>query len=396
MVLAIMVCGLIFGLHMLPAVDSMLNENNLKISHHFLRSQIDYHAELPPFARRPLTTLLMYGFIGLLGLKAGYAFIFVNFSLLALSGYLLYRLSLTLKASRRQAIINMLMYFGSFSILFAFFPPVFTYDEPLQYCFLFIALNYYFSGNRFRFVLFFSLALIARETSILLLPALLYLENRRVKWLSASIFIKRNYLVFTPVLFYTIYLAIFMYANNLFGDASTEMTRRWSCFLENFESEKNILESVVSIHFTLSFFALITLFPKKKKHQFSNLVIAFWITALINTPIVILSAFARESRLFALPLLFIWPIFAQFFYPSLVQNWKNFLSRPLSYKTFMATLFVLCFFGNYYFCYKIYSDFGLGDNNFFTEYLFLLNFLILILVLLSFTKKSTGAYFFLS
>ena len=382
-------------MHMLPAVDSMLNENNLKISHYFLRSQIDYHAELPPFARRPLTTLLMYAFIGFLGVKAGYAFILVNFSLLVLSGYLLYRLSLTLKASKRQALLNMMVYFASFSILFAFFPPVFTYDEPLQYCFLFASLIYFFTGKRLGFVLFFSLAMIARETSVLLLPALLYTENRKIKWISIWFYIKRNLYLSLPILIYVIYLVIFMYANNLFGDASTEMTRRWSCFLENFESKKNTLESLVSIYLTLGFFTTASILLRSPNNQLGSLTTAFWITVLINTPIVILSAFARESRLFALPLLFIWPIFTQLFCPNLIQKWKNFLSQSLSYKTFMATLFVLFSFVNYYFCYRIYSDFGLGDNNFFTEYLFLLNSLILILVLLSFAKKRTDASYFL-
>ncbi|MGS0524018.1 hypothetical protein ACU8V7_01325 [Zobellia nedashkovskayae] len=45
----------------------------------------------------------------------------------------------------------------------------------------------------------------------------------------------------------------------------------------------------------------------------NSFVYAFLLTLIINTPLVFMTAFARESRLFALPLLFIWPMFMQLF-----------------------------------------------------------------------------------
>ncbi|MGB7395302.1 MAG: hypothetical protein WA913_12990, partial [Pricia sp.] len=114
---------MIFGLHMLPNMDSMLNENNTRISHGFLKSQIDYHQEIAPFARRPLTSFLIESAMQHLGLRPGHAFILINFLLLFLSGTLLFRLSKTLKATTAQGLINLCVYFLSFSVLFAFFPP---------------------------------------------------------------------------------------------------------------------------------------------------------------------------------------------------------------------------------------------------------------------------------
>src|SRR5690606_1789450 len=75
-----------------------------------------------------------------------------------------------LKGTRNQALFNMSAYFLTFSIVFAFFPPIFTYDEPLQYCFLFLGILALIHDKWVYYCIFFFFAMVARESSAFLLP----------------------------------------------------------------------------------------------------------------------------------------------------------------------------------------------------------------------------------
>ncbi|CAM4390813.1 EpsG family protein [Zobellia roscoffensis] len=375
-VLALLTTVAILSIHMLPSVDSMLNENNTQISHVFLKSQINYHKEIAPFARRPLTTLLIESTQQLFSFRAGYAFILVNFLLLGFSGVLIYLLSLVLKATKEQGLINMLVFFTSFSVLFAFFPPVFTYDEPLQYCLLLMACIAFVKRKWFWYMVLFSLAMVARETSVLLLPALVLLlpgmQNHPRKKLGLNLK-KNSLIIISPILFYGCYIVFFIYHQRLLHSTHTEITSRYSCFLENIENTRNIVESIVSIFITLGPFLYFSYFYLKRKNSETwknNFVHAFLLTALINTPLVFMTAFARESRLFALPLIFLWPMFMQLF--------EHYL-KPLTFKrtfqelvrnTQMLLLFGVFTLFNFLFCFVYYPYLGLGENNYFAGYIF--------------------------
>ena len=159
---------------MLSDVDSMLNEKNDVISNVFLTSQITYHKEFAPFARRPLTTFLIEKAASWLGITLGNAFIWVNFSLLFLSGLLLFRLSNVMNPGFLKGIGNIIIYFLSFSVLFAFFPPVFSYDEPLQYCLIFAGLTSFLKKQWTGYVLWFAAAMIARENTAFIIVGLTF------------------------------------------------------------------------------------------------------------------------------------------------------------------------------------------------------------------------------
>ena len=373
----------IFGIHMLPSMDSMLNENNTQISHVFLKSQIDYHKEIAPFARRPFTTFLIESSSKVFGLKSGYAFIVVNFFLLFLSGLLLYKLSKKLKATKKQALLNMLVYFSSFSILFAFFPPVFTYDEPLQYCFILSALIAFTQKRWVWYVILFTLALVTRETSMLILPAFtLFIvwirpENETLSVKAHGVWAS---LVLSPLLFYSFFIGIYIWQNQLLDATQSEMSSRYSCFLENFENNKNTVESLTSIFLSLGPFLYFSCIALNKLHLplfKKNVINAFLVTVAINTPIVILTAFARESRLFALPLLFIWPMFMQLFGKELKLIF-SFRTYALIFKKIPYGFVFLILNGlNYVLCFHIYRNMELGENTYFAEYLFILNFCLI-------------------
>lgn len=390
-----LVCTLlIFGLHMSGNMDSMLNENNNRISNGFLTSQVKYHKEFGPFARRPFTTWAIETTSEIFNLRLGVAFIPVNFFFLFLSGVLVYLLSIRLTANKRQGLLNMGCYFLTFSILFAFFPPVFSYDEPLQYCFILLGLMAFIQKKWVLYITFFILGLITRETTVLLLPALLLFLSgfhRTPNQLISVPRLRLYLLVLLPLVGYVIYISIYLWKFQLVDATKAEMLSRYSCFLENFENTKNSVESLVSFVLTLGTFLYFTLIFVTRKNMDlfrQKFIYAFLLTVLINTPIVYLSSFARESRLFALPLFFIWPMF----FPLFEKEIRLLFSFDLYSPLFKKWQYLIPFLGlaavNYWFCFSYYRGLGLGENTYFAEYLFASMLLITVHFLLwNFQRK---------
>lgn len=365
---------------MTPNVDSMLNENNNRLSLVFLKSQIRYHQEFAPFARRPLTSSLIETTAQVFDIPLGKAFVWVNFVFLFLSGVLLYVLSRKCKANLKQGLGNMMVYFLSFSVLFSFFPPVFSYDEPLQYCLILLALWAFVQLRWLFYVLFFTLAVICRETSVLLLPALFFFCPRLAdEQKPPHTHLKRYAVLFLPLLLYGVFIGYYLETHDLWGATQHEMSSRFGCFLENFENTKNTLESLTSLFLSLGPFLYLTYVVLKRKTVSAfdkKWLHGFLLTVALNTPLVFLTSFARESRLFALPLFFLWPVFAQFFSkelrPLIAKNtYTNFVKKPRYVLVFLGLTLL-----NYLFCFQVYQKLGLGENNYFTEYLFVLLLLL--------------------
>lgn len=369
---------LIYGVHMLPISDSMLNENNTKLSHVFLASQIRYHQEFAPFARRPLTSLLIEGSSGIFGITLGESFVLVNLLLLFFSGLLIYRISLELNATWGQALFNQVFYFLTFSILFAFFPPVFSYDEPLQYCLIMLGILTLIREKWLYYVLLFLLAVIARESTLFLMPGLAIifsgfsLKSKNMWTFSVK---RKLLLLLVPLPLYLIYLGIFLWVTGIWKETSEVAANRLSCYFQNFGIYASAVESIVSFFLVLGP-SLYFLYIGNKQKIFSALekkyVHAFLLAMVINTPIVMVATLARESRLFALPLIFLWPLAGQLFGKELAL-----LMRPNLYLDcfkdwrYSVLLLVLSII-SYAIAFRLYVPSFPSKDNFFNEYLFVM------------------------
>jgi hypothetical protein len=249
----------------------------------------------------------------------------------------------------------------------------------------------------FLYVILFTLALITRETSLLLLPGLvLFLPtiSEKVVDSSTSNRILLYFKILMPLLFYGLYLLLFMNTYGQFGATKLEIESRYSCFLENFESTRNTVESILSLFFALGPFVYLLVFQKiayNTKVLKNNWVRAFVLSLILNTPLVILTAFARESRLFALPLLLIWPLFAQLFRKEINLIFSIDAYRQL-FRNRKYTLILLIFnLLNFVGCFYYYLKLGLGENNLYAEYLFLINFMIISHFLKYMAKKDLSS-----
>ncbi|MCK0134856.1 hypothetical protein [Arenibacter sp. S6351L] len=386
---------LIYAIHMLPVSDSMLNENNTKLSHVFLASQIRYHQEFAPFARRPLTSLLIEGSSGIFGVTLGESFVLVNLLLLFVSGILIYIISLKLNATKGQAIFNQVAYFLTFSIIFAFFPPVFSYDEPLQYCLILLSILALIREKWLYYVPLFLLAIIARESTLFLLPGLAIIFSgfslkSKNMW---NFGIKRKLLLlFAPMPLYVIYLGIFLWATGIWKETSEVAANRLSCYFQNFGTYASSLESIVSFFLVLGP-GLYFLYMSHKSKIFSALekkyVQAFLLAVVINTPIVMVATLAREARLFALPLIFLWPLAGQLFgkelRPLIRPNLYLDCFRDWRYSMLLLLLSLI----SYAIAFRLYVPSFPSKDNFFNEYLFVMLLIMSVhFVLRAFLQKS--------
>ena len=299
----------------------------LQFNEGYLQKVVDYHQENITFARRPLTTWMIQACDQITGMGIGLCFILVNFFLFFLSGISLYRLARTWGASPLGAWLSQGSYFLAFSVLFAFFKPIYTYDEPLQYTCLFIALRFLSNRKWWGFWLYFLLALAARETSFMLYPALIWWlwqqHHRQWKQFAPEVF-----KLLIPLLIYI--PLILIYINSLELAESTQKLvaeERFKVFEFNFSSRAFILETIWAMVLTLAPLFLtiaahraLVRAPSKWRSREAGILLV----VVLNIALVLVAARAREARLFALPMILFWPVMGAYWLDilgSIRNNW---------------------------------------------------------------------------
>ncbi len=355
----------------------MLNEKNNTISNVFITSQITYHKEFAPFARRPLTTFLIESVSDWLGITLGKAFIGVNFLLLFLSGLLLFRLSNVVSPGFKKGIFNICIYFLSFSVLFAFFPPIFSYDEPLQYCLIFAGLTSFEKRKWVGYVLWFTAAMIARENTAFLIFGLAFstpIGRGTIFQKALSLSHLKAYIqICLPLLLYLVFILFYIEFNELWMGTKDELQVRFSCFKENFKDMRSSIETIISLVLTLGVFVYFIFssatrhYPSRKEKRFVN---AFILSCILNTLVVLIAAFARESRLFALPLVFLWPLISAYCFKEirLLLRFKTYLQCFANWKYSLTFAFLALV--NYLVSFTVYVPSFPSSDNYFNEYLF--------------------------
>lgn len=327
-------------LHTASFTNTMINytdENNQDeefelVSNGFLNWAVDYHKTLPDFKKRPITTYLIEVISDLFDFKIGLSFVLVNFVFHFFCGFLLYYLAKLYSLSHIESLLGVVFYYCSFSILLAYFIPIATYDEPIQYFFILLSFIALRKKVMSLFVLFFTLAIITRENTLILLPGiafyLLEINYRKVfQGIGKTILVLIPMVL--PVVFYIIYLFWFYGENpEIVEETKAILSNKFSKYEHNFDDLESSVRTVLSFSsiFLLPLFLLRIDFKKKVLLDFeASLIRAFWATFFINTLVVLLSVYAEESRVFALPLFFLFPFFGKIIKQSIVFS-KAFLT----------------------------------------------------------------------
>lgn len=275
-------------------VPSLLNfyywSPNFSRWQRFLAYIVDLHANaVGPFTTRPVTTFLIQSLSAATHLPSWFGFVIVQFLLLTAAAYCLARLSERLES---PPLFSAAAFFLSFTVLFSFVTPNDSYDEAAQYLFLFLALRALVSGRDVSFAVLFFLALLARETTALLIPGFLLLgwAGKKSAWKFAL-----------PLAAFSFYY---------FTREAVADPHRFQYWARNLQSVKTAFESLVSLGLALalpmSLYGAARRLGLMRAH--TPWLRAFFWSAVLNTPVVFYAAYARESRLFALPLVFLWPL----------------------------------------------------------------------------------------
>lgn len=296
--LALMVLS--FAMHFAPIWENMLNRgaetwDERPLPHDYIETVIAAHSDGsdPAFARRPLTTWSISA-LNAIGLTPKQGFIAIGLLGFLLSGMLVSGLARQVGAGERTALLSQALFHGSPTVLMAWFDPLYTYDEPLQYAALLLSLLLLLRARWVPFTMAFAVALLARETSLLLLPAFVLLAPDRRAAAVAG-------LVAVGVL--AAWLALVSLGASA-PELTEDLARRSGYAALNLSSAR--------IGETTGFLLLVLALPLFLAVRRSSSVPAAWrrsflLAMLLNIPLVLVGAYAREARLFALPLVVLWP-----------------------------------------------------------------------------------------
>ncbi|WKZ66293.1 MAG: hypothetical protein QY325_16210 [Flavobacteriales bacterium] len=378
--------ALTLALHLAPVWVTMLNRGaqdwlGHPLPHDYLAHCVAEHrgGADPAFARRPLTTWSIDA-LALLGVPVNGAFIAVGLTGFLLTGLLIHRIALRLGASPAEALLSQALFHASPTVLFAWFNPLYTYDEPLQYLALSLGILWLLRQRWAAAALALTAALIARETSALLLPALLLLAPQR----------QRAALLAAPLLLYAVFLL-------LHGDPGLDawpgdLLRRADCLALNLGPAR-LGETVAYLVLVLALptYLLVRLRGQAPEPH-RRLVTGFLVALALNTTVVLSAALAREARLFALPLLLGWPLLGGALRAELRQagGWRGLTALMRNYRTaaVLAALLLLVSFA-------VFSLFepstGIEEDSLFHEWLIAELGLIAALVLARRRMRTTAA-----
>ena len=392
----VVVCCLVltlfsFCLHVLPNTNTMINyvdehhpkQNNEMISDGFLPWSVDFHQKLFDFKKRPLTSFLIEILSSVLNIKISYAFVIINFTLTFFCALIVYYLSQQFFNSHVIPLISSAYFLLSFSVLFAYFIPIATYDEPIQFLFLILTLIALKKRKYILYIIFLTFALIARESSLIIIPGIvLFLSELDIfqPFKDKKILIRTIVINSIPIIIYGIYIILFYY---FISEASERpsLYERFSLYEKNFRNISNTIRTFIS-------FASINLFPVflivfswkffKNNAVFFNWIKAFVLTTFINTSVVFISVFAEEARVFSLPLIFMFPFFGQMLL-FILTSLKTQLTLLSNIKIIFLSTIVTFFF--WIGIKKIYNMTDLNlHNNLYEEYHAICIFLILLAI----------------
>ncbi|WP_211318130.1 hypothetical protein [Pontibacter mucosus] len=340
------------------------------ISDEYLQVVVEFHKEHPAFAKRPITTYLSETLDRITSLSIGEAFTAVSFVSLLLCGVALYYLAALTGSTAKEAALSIIGFFSSFSILFAFFPPIYTYDEPIHYLLVYMSLIFLRQERWLPFIFLFSLSLVARESSLILLPGAAMLVIYADQDSKTSIW--KLSILLAPVAIYVLYLVLFITGSGIEDASKQDFVGRLEHFKYNFQSIKFALEALLSFFLALGFQTYLLCSYASRKHLSvteRKFIAAFIITLALNTVIVYFTTWARESRLLALPLLFLWPILGkiaqsefQYIKAKVRASTHNEILRWLPLFTTLAIVII-------YITQKVYfQTIGSISDNLFNEY----------------------------
>lgn len=339
--LGLVMTGFSLALHFAPIWVTMLNRgaqswDGEPLNGDYIEEMVEDHRSGTDFSfrRRPLTTWCIDG-LGAIGIPPKTAFIAIGFVFFLFSGVVVHRLARDLGSSQDQALTAQAFFHASPTVLFAWFDPMYSYDEPIQYAALIGAFLAAQHGRTWITIAALTVALIAHETSVLLFPAFILLlrPNTRRTILTVAL----------PVILFILFLAAYLSAAEITDLSAADAVSRLGTLAFNFSDPTMTAETLCYLVLTLVLpvfllarYARTTPISPEERERLK----AFWIALALNTALVLIAAKAREARVFALPLILAWPLLGKAWTAEMERHggWQG-LAAPFS-RIDVAVLFL--------------------------------------------------------
>jgi hypothetical protein len=321
--IALMACLFIFCLHVYFGQASMISLplkgeiTNSWISQIGLTEDILFHQTYEEFAKRPCTNYLVRVFSNIFCTTLPEAFVLVSFLIIGLNGILVFCLAKLYNHTFLQAIWSLICFFCFPSIMFCFYIPVYSYDEPLQYFLCLLTFIFFKKEKLFHVGFFALLSLITRETSVLFLFGLLVLDMLRSKTIYSK-FLNSIFLAFLLYIFFQYFYTLHL------GIQSTliiNFTHRFRGLFFNFCSVSRSIETIICLFVSTGLGMYLFFKTSFKRLVPAEINTTFIFVFVVNFVIIICFTKAREFRLFNLPFILLYP----FIGASLVYCWDSFV-----------------------------------------------------------------------
>ena len=309
------------------STDVLVTNVGARMSESYGKGMLSYHSAHPVFVRRQFTTRSTFFLSELLGVGVMPAFVLLQTILLFLAGIAVYATT-SMIGLKKYWVGSVVAFYTTFPVFFAFLPSIWSYDDMWQYAALVMACGAFWKKKYILFVPTFLLALAARESSVLLLPGffvLMMFWQHTGNWIKRLMHLAKSSIVWfgPPVGLYVLY---YVWLGKVLGIAGSDVdyitTERFRHLMYNFQDLQYSLEALVAPLLVLGIFVYIVRYAVVRNHiqkKYMPLIFAFLVTAAINTIIVYIGGHVREMRLFALPLVFLWPLMGYLY----TEHWKS-------------------------------------------------------------------------
>lgn len=302
------------------------------------QKKLDLHLTWAPFAVRPLQSYATLALHNFLGLPIRESFFIIQFTLAAVLGFTFYRLLLLLEFDAKWSLIGLAFLMSAYPMFGAHFAPTHTWDDFWCYLSLVLMLIALIKNNPVRAGIFFLIACVARDQTVLFFP-LLFLWYRPF----ADRVSRKNFVItaIVPLLLFTVYRLV------MWEDIDPA---RWELFSYNFENGPRTTDSMASLIISFGFIwilfiiGLITRNDQDKSKVMKTIRLASLIVFALNTFATVFFSFIRETRIMFPPFVLVIPV-------ALIaarELFENALETMRSKKFLFIAAAMLLYAGGYY------------------------------------------------
>ncbi len=284
-------------------------EFNSKTQHYenaYLEEVVTLHKHEIAFSKRKVNTIAIDTIHQFTGLSKSLTFLLLNFIYLVFSGFFLAKLTTLLFQNVKISFLAVGAFYFNFTILFAFFAPLYTFDDILQYLALFMAAYFILKNNFIAFIISFSLAAFVRESSFFVAPlilCLLFFQEKKTT---------KAYWYFVSIAFIFVAFVFYLFQVTDMSLQYQDAAHRGKYLFINFSTYHRIFESLLSWFsiFLIPLILSIISYKKATKH-YKYVILIFWGIVIFNSTLMFITCLAREARLFNVPIILFLPFFAK-------------------------------------------------------------------------------------